>query len=258
MHFTPRFPEYAVYTDESGTRERCLVYGGLYVPIPFVTAAEQRLDEFCSTHGFAGREMSWKKCSRAETPRYAEFACLLWELNGTLGPIDFRALVVDVTLNPINHPSYVSNTEEGFYKFYHHFLCKSTEKAARFGQRFDLYVADTPDSYPHRTEILEKTVNGALRKALAANFDGANVIRQAPRASRLHQLADILLGAVSYTENRSQTAPNHKRAICAAIEAHVGWPLSRDFKPAVRPFNIWRFASRGNRRWGPGASGYVR
>jgi hypothetical protein len=258
MSSKPRFSDYVVFTDESGTRERFLIYGALYVPAEFAPAVEEWLEEFCRRNGFGAREVSWKKCSRAETSRYAVFTSQFWEMNAAVVPMDFRSLVVDTKANPVWHPSYVSTREEGFYKFYHHFLCKSTEKAAWFGQRFLIYVGDTTDSYGHRTEILEKTVNGALRKAVAANFERVEVVRQAPRMSRTHQLADVLLGAVSYTENRAATAPNHKGAICAAMEARIGRSLSRDFKPTERPFNIWRFAARGNRRWGAGSSGYVR
>jgi hypothetical protein len=253
-----QFQDYAIFSDESGTRERFLTYGAIYIPEDCRLAAEERLEQFCITNGFGARELSWKKCSKREVERYGHFASLLWQLNADEVPIDFRSLVLDTVSNPLKAPAFGCNTvEDGFYRFYHHFLTKSTEKVAGFwARRFTVYVADTEDSYQHRTEILVTTVNGALRKALAANFEKADIRRVVPKANRLHQLADVLAGAVSYRKNQAGR-PSWKGHVAAVIEEHVGGSLEQDFGPEERPFNIWWFAARGKRRWAPGSRGWV-
>jgi hypothetical protein len=103
---------------------------------------------------------------------------------------------------------------------------------------------------------LSTTISGGLRHRLGANFEIADVVRGAPKALRVHQLADVLLGAVTYSLSRAETR-SPKAAIVERIEARLGRSLTGDFFPNVRPFNVWYFSAIGTHRWAPGSSGTV-
>lgn len=250
---------HVAFTDESGVGERHLAFGGVFLPASRVAICENALDSFCAGSGFAGREMSWKKCSKGEVDRYCQFALKLWEINESTGPLDFRSLVVDTERNPLKHPSSGARSEEaGFYKFYHFFIRCSVEIVAPEATRIFLNVAVTPDRYPYRTEILSKTIGGALKAQLSGDFEVAEIIRDTPKMNRLHQLADVLTGAVTYRlSKRDPKGRSHKRLICETVEQRIGKLLDRDFMPPERPVNVWSFAERGTARWAKGAWGTV-
>ena len=127
--------------------------------------------------------MSWKKCSKGEVDRYREFVNHFWSLQDALR-WEFRALVIDTKLNPLKHPaSNAPTAEAGFYKFYHFFLTSSIQIVAPDARSVKLHVAEIQDQYKHRTEILGKTVAGALRKVLPSTFEIATVNRALPRTS---------------------------------------------------------------------------
>lgn len=248
---------YTAFSDESGTSERYLVFGGVFLPTGLISEAEAALSEFCEGTGFATREMSWKKCSRGEVDRYVQFASLLWELNERVCTVDFRSLVVDTRQNPLRSGEFKCATDEaGFYKFYHFFLTKSFAIVAPEADEYEVVAGSTSDQYPHRTEVLTNTVSGALRKLFGDDVKVREVQRASPSQARLHQLADVLLGAVSFRYNRYDgNAP--KSAVCHAIEERAGRTLSKDFRPRSRPFNVWAFTGSGRSRWVPGSAGRV-
>jgi len=241
-----------VYSDESGLGEQYIVYGAIYVPSEHLSAVEKELEDYCQNNGFGGRELSWKKCSKREGRRYAEFAELFWDLASRFN-IEFRSMVVDTHLNPLKHEGSGATTEElGFYRYYYLFLTRSTMFAAPGAKKIRLHVADLEDQYQYRTEILSKTVSGKLKELLPGSFEVADIDRSSPRDSRVHQLADVLTGAVSYRLNGRSS---HKERICAAVEEQLGQRLDEDVLPNVHPFNIWGFAAKGQDRWTRGSTG---
>jgi hypothetical protein len=248
---------YTVFADESAVRERFLCYGAVFLPTGLVEEAEKCLAEFCSRRGFGDREMSWKKCSSAEVDRYSEFAQLLWEINDRCCVCDFRALVVDTKQNPLRGGAFrCTSDEDGFYKFYHFFITRSLAIVAKDATEFDLVVGAADDQYPFRDEILDKTISGSLRKLLAQEITVREVQRAHPNQARLHQLADVLLGAVSYRFNRFERS-KPKTGVCDTIESRLDKALTDDFRPGERPFNVWAFAGKGKSRWTEGARGSV-
>jgi hypothetical protein len=248
---------YVAYTDESGTGEQFLCLGGIFLPKENVKPLEAELEKYCKARGFLDREVSWKKCSATKVKRYMEFAAFFWDLQVACGPLDFRALVVDTHRNPLRHAAWKCNTDEdGFYKFYHHFIAGSFGRVADRAQKWEIVAASLEDQYAYRTEILGTTTAGALRAQFQTAATVTEVRRADPRQARVHQLADLLLGAVSFRFNRPKLE-GHKQALCEAVERRVGRTLSKDFFPSVRPFNVWTFAPIGSARWAKGSRGEV-
>ncbi len=250
---------YAVFSDESGLGERVLGYGGTFALGASVEAFEEALEAFARSCGFAEKEFSWKKCSSNELDRYKAFVDMFWQLQGTERLLDFRAMLVDTSTNPLRAPAWGCNTEEdGFYKFYHFFITRSLENVATRSQCLDLRIAILPDQYPYRGDILGKTVAGRLKDEFGSGTLVTEVNRKTPKMARIHQLADVLLGAVTYRAGgRDPRGQSKKLPLCEHIESRVGRPLDHDFLPNERPFNVWFFASTGSSRWGKGARGTV-
>lgn len=246
---------YSIFTDESALRERYMGIGAILVPTRKIAVIEEALETFCARHGFKGRELSWKKCSQGTVDRYIEFVALLWSLVDA--PWDFRCMVVDQTRYPLKAPVYKSHTaEEGFYRYYHTLLTRSIAKVAPHEPPYRLHVAFTSDQYPYRSDILQRTVGGAVGRALGRDWRLVEIVREPPKKYRIHQAADILLGAVTF-RNNGRGAGEHKTKLMNAVERHVGKRLDRDFIPGERPFNVWFFARAGDRRWAKGSRGRV-
>lgn len=244
-----------VFSDESGIGERFVCYGAVVVPSDEVEGLEAGLEGFCSEVGLGEREMSWKKCSPRETDRYCGFADRFFEAQDTCRSLDFRSLVIDTERNPLKDPYWRCETDEdGFYRFYHYFITKSLEVLYTRVDACTIILGSADDQYPFRTDILTKTVAGELRRHFGVEYEVIDLSRDRPKASRIHQLADVLLGAVSYRMNERES---HKESICALVEGRVDKSLRERFYSSERPFNVWHFTRRGDERWAEGSSGRV-
>lgn len=256
MEELPRPECYVVFSDESGVGEPVLGFGGTFIPGSAVEEAERVLEDFAQSRSFGQKEFSWKKCSRNELDRYKLFVDKFWELQEAGVDLDFRALLVDIRKNPLTKEPSSSSDEEGFYKFYHFFITRSLEQVGARAPCVDLRVAVLEDQYPYRTEILQKTVGGRLKEEFGDSTIVTEVLRDTPKMARLHQLADVLLGAVTYrVSGRDPKGTSRKRPLCEHVEARVGRRLDTDFFPSERPFNVWFFSSSGQTRWGKGSKG---
>jgi hypothetical protein len=241
-------------SDESFIRGRIVALGAILLPTRLLPQADAVLQSYCQRHGLEAREMSFKKCSAGEADRYVGFVDQFWDLRARGVPVDFRAMVIDTRRNPLKAPQYGCETDEaGFYRMYHQFITCSVGKVAPGATHYELVVARTDDSYAHRSEILGKTVSGALRQRLGTRFGVCDLTRDNPAKSRTHQLADVMLGAVTHVYNPTGSA--HKLPIRELIQARVGRSLDSDFLPSERPVNVWHFASRGRARWASGSQG---
>lgn len=249
---------HTVFSDESGLSERFVSYGAVLLPTSLVEPAEAILDQFCEENGFGDRSLSWKSCSKGELERYRFFADAFWDAP-ELEQADFRAMVVDTRKYPLQHPASGANTrEQGFYRFYHWFLVGSIKNVLAEGTRFELIIAPRSDQYPFNKEILESTLAGALRRDLPDSFESSAIAISNPKLSRIHQLADLLLGAVSYQFNRRTRDPkgkSHKKILHDHVRHRVDRDLDQDFLPNDRPFNVWGWTPKGSKRWVRGARG---
>jgi len=244
---------YTIYADESGLTERFLAYGAILLPTAETDRAEETLQGYAEPTLYRGREFSFKKCSKGEIEIYKGFAGHFWTMQNSFH-IDFRAMVVDTRQNPMESTQFGCNSwEDGFYKFYHHFLFQSARIVAPQSKKFHLVVGNKTDEYPHRTQILETTVKGALSRVFGADYDVFELERGQPKDKRLHQMADVLLGAVTHRLNKGDMRPGHKCELRNYVQSKVGKELSWDFMPGERPFNIWSFTAKGQKRWAPGS-----
>lgn len=249
-----------VFADESCLSERCMGYGAIFIKDEYYDELEKHLEFYTQTNGINNREMSYKKCTTSDIDRYIGitklfFDYLVEKYNQKKEWIaDFRSLIINTETNPVKFNN--NSWEDGFYKFYFHFLTRSlnliTENRA---YEFELNIADKSDSYPYRTEILQTTIGGAIRKNYGDKCILHEIERGNPKQSRIHQMADILLGCVTYRFNNKEL--ENKAKLVEYIESRIGNSLNYDFLPHFRPFNVWGWTSKNQERWVKGATGYV-
>jgi len=248
-----------VFTDESCLNEQYLGYGGIFIQEDCYIELESLLENYAINNGFTEREFSYKKCGKADVDRYIGFTKLFFDFlikknnENNEWVADFRSLIINTLTNPIKFGD--NSWEDGFYKFYFYFITRSISYIPNVSNaEFELNVADKTDSYKFRTEVLQITTSGALK----GNYPKSTVNeikRDRPKQSRVHQLVDILLGCVTYRFNGKDS--DNKKALVDYFELRIGTPLNKDFKPDIRPINVWGFSSRGQRRWVVGATGVV-
>lgn len=252
-------PIFKVFTDESGLTEQYLGLGGIFIEDIVFWDLENRIEEYANDNGYRGREFSYKKCKKTNIDRYIGLVELFFNFIKEMKPkygdhmVDFRCKIINTTTNELQRTE--KSEEEGFYKFYHTFISASLGSLDKKGKDFELNVADKPDAYKYRTEILQSTIGGNLKAQFGEKCTLSEIERGNPKNVRVHQLADVLLGAVTYRFNNRDS--DNKRAYVNRIEELVGKRLTDDFKPYERPFNVWAFASRGQKRWVDGATGVV-
>jgi len=249
-----------VYTDESCLNEQFLGYGGIFIKEEFYNELETLLQEYAVNNGFEGREFSYKKCRQPVIDRYIGVINVFFDFlitkyragNGWVA--DFRCLIVNTRTNPIQLTE--KTWEEGFYKFYFHFITRSLFNITRkYDTVFELNVADKTDSYKFRTEVLQIVTSGALKGHYGNQCIVNEIKRDSPKQSRVHQLADVLLGCVTYRFNNKSN--ENKEDLVQHIEKRIGTKLDIDFKPKDSPINVWGWTSKGQKRWVEGASGFV-
>lgn len=248
-----------VFTDESCLNEQYLGYGGIFIREDNYNELELLLEDYAVKNSFSEREFSYKKCSKSDIERYIEFVKLFFDYlikkksENKMWVADFRSLIINTETNPIKFLD--KSWEEGFYKFYFYFITRSISYIPKDTfTDFELNVADKTDSYKYRTEVLQITTSGALQKNYPTCIVN-EIKRDRPKQSRVHQMVDILLGCVTYRFNGKDS--DNKRALVEYFEKRIGTSLNKDFKPNIRPINVWGFSSKGQKRWVKDATGIV-
>jgi hypothetical protein len=249
-----------VFTDESCLNDQFLGYGGVFIKEEFYDELEGLLEDFAKKNGFEGREFSYKKCRQPVIDRYIGFISVFFNYliakykagNGWVA--DFRSLIINTQTNPIQLTE--KSWEEGFYKFYFHFITRSLFNITNsYNTEFELNIADKTDSYQFRTEVMQITTSGALKGHYGEKCTLNEIKRDNPKQSRVHQLADVLLGCVTYRFNNKSN--ENKEELIQFFEKTIRTKLNIDFKPNNRPINVWGWTSKGQKRWVEGANGVV-
>lgn len=249
-----------VYTDESCLNDQFLGYGGIFILEKYYVELENLLNNYANSNGFNARELSYKKCSKTDIDRHIGITKIFFDylqkkkMETNHWVADFRSLIINTKTNQIHLNN--ETWEVGFYKFYFQFITKSIFNLSYTNDtEFEFNIAEKSDSYKFRTEVLQNTITGALKKRYSNKCTVNEIKRGKPKESRVHQVADILLGCVTYRFNNKNS--ESKENLVKYIENRINSNLNLDFKPIERPFNVWGFSSRGQERWVKGSSGVV-
>jgi hypothetical protein len=227
-----------IYCDESchleHDKQTAMVFGCIWAPKEIVPEMSIRLKELKADYRTAG-ELKWTKVS----PKNLGFYLSLVDWFFAEKEIHFRTLVIP-NKGALDHGTYNHGShDEFYYKMYFSLLNKvlSPDKA------YNIYldVKDTRSRFKVRK----------LREVLCLDkYDFTGQMIQQIRSIRSHdaqllQIADFLLGAVSY-RHRFLDSSEAKKSVVARIEHHLKRDLLQKTSLYEKKFNVFIWQPRGS------------
>ncbi len=225
-----------VYCDESchlpNDRQHVMVLGTVWCPIDKSHEVSVRLREIKMAHGLPPQfEVKWNKVSPAKLAFYLDYLDYFFDDDD----LHFRAWVADK--NGLAHATFEQSHDDWYYKM----LFGLLEPVIRPDARFRIYL-DKKDTRSARKV-------GKLHDVLCNNlYDFDRKIVERVQVVESHaveglQLADFLLGAVSYV-NRQLTGNAGKQALIARIRERTGYVLTRSTLLREAKFNLFLWHGR--------------
>lgn len=225
-----------IYLDESCHLENdgisVMTLGAIWCPQEKAREISMRVRDIRQLHGLAKDfEIKWTKVSPAKSAFYQ--AIIDYFLDDDL---HFRAVVIP-NKNLLDHGRFSQSHDDWYYKMCFTLL----ETIVDPTQHYAIYL-DIKDT---RSETKRSKLEEVLRNA---KYDGAgNIVRRVQQIrsheSELMQLADILIGAVSYT-NRGLTTGAAKLALIQRIQQRTQLSLTRSTWLREPKFNLLCWKSR--------------
>ncbi|MCF6155344.1 MAG: DUF3800 domain-containing protein [Candidatus Brocadia sp.] len=211
---------YNIYCDESCHMEndhlKVMVLGAVWCPIDKVKEISIRLRDIKKDHGFNPEfEIKWTKVSPAKMIFYREVMDYFFDNDN----LHFRALIVP-DKSKLRHKEFLQSHDDWYYKMYFDMLKVILSPKSIY--RIYLDIKDTRSA--------DKIAK--LHDVLCNNFyDFSRKIIERVQAVRSHeveilQLADLLIGAVSYT-NRGLSGNAGKDTLVTHMKERSQYCLTR-------------------------------
>lgn len=247
-----QFPtKHHVYCDESSTKSRFMVYGGIITSADNVPGFDALLAKWRSEKNMNG-ELKWTKVSKSKLAHYKSLVDLFFD-HAEKRHLHFKAVVFDT--DEIDYATYHKGDESlGFYKFYYYFLLyKFGPYASTDEHRLWVFLDQRSDATHIKLGTLRNVLAAGIRKKFSRTVD---VVRRVEaRVSHdcdLMQIADVLMGAVGFHCNGMDKKAGASPAKIALAEhickrAKLG-NLLLQTPMWKRHFEIWRFKFSGAKK----------
>jgi len=228
-----------IYCDESchlpNDREPIMILGALWCPLEKTREIAVKIREIKAKHGLKHNfEIKWKKVSPAKLSFYQDVVDYFFDTDD----LHFRAVVANK--QGLDHAGYNQDHDTWYYKMM--FLTLQTVLMPHNRHRIYLDIKDT------KSQVKVKKLKEVLRTS-QCDFD-KRIIERVQQVSSNEveqmQLADILIGAVSYA-NREKRGSRAKLALVERIRSRTGYSLMRNTLIAENKFNIFHWNPRGAR-----------
>jgi len=227
---------YNIYCDESchlvHDGQAAMVLGAVWCPVEKVREAAVRLREIKARHGFGPAfETKWTKVSLSKQQLYLDLVDYFFDDDD----LHFRALIVS-DKRKLNHGAFEGQTHDvWYYKMYFEMLKVLLSPQDKYRVYID--IKDTRGSA--RVKKLHDVLCNSLYDFRTSIVERVQIIRS--HESELMQLADLLIGAVSYL-NRGLTENAGKVALVNRIRERSGYRLDRATLLREQKFNLfsWR------------------
>lgn len=223
-----------VYCDESchleNDHQPVMVLGAIWCPLDKVHEISVRIREIKAQHGMKpGFEIKWIKVSPAKRQFYLDVVDYFFDDDD----LCFRALIVP-DKSRLQHGSFRQTHDEWYYKMYFDLLKVILSPEGRY--RIYLDIKDTLGA----TKIVK------LHDILCNNmYDFSREIIERVQLVRSHevelmQLADILIGAISYV-NRGLIGNTAKVALVERMKQRSKYDLTRTTLLREEKINLFRW-----------------
>lgn len=223
-----------VYCDESchleNDHQSVMVLGAIWCPLDKVREISVRIREIKAQHGMKpGFEIKWTKVSPARRQFYLDVVDYFFDDDD----LRFRALIVP-DKSRLEHGSFRQTHDEWYYKMYFDLLKVILSPEGRY--RIYLDIKDTRGA----AKIVK------LHDILCNNmYDFSREIIERVQLVRSHevelmQLADILIGAISYV-NRGLIGNTAKVALVERMKRRSKYDLTRTTLLREEKINLFRW-----------------
>jgi len=227
-----------IYCDESchleNDGQQAMVLGAVWCPLEKTAELSTHIRRIKVRHGLSPHfEIKWTKVSPAKIGLYADIIDYFFEEPD----LHFRALLVP-DKSKLRHDLFEQSHDEWYYKMYFDMLKVLLDPNAQY--RIYLDIKDT-----HGAAKVSK-----LHDVLCKNlYDFSREIIQRVQTVRSHevellQLADLMIGAVSYA-NRNLSTSSAKCSLVEQIRRQSRYSLSRTTLLLERKVNIFRWRASG-------------
>lgn len=224
-----------IYCDESGHLPNdgnpVMVLGALCCPNDKTREIARRLREIKAAHGFApGAEVKWAKVSYGNVALYRALVDYFLDDDD----LRFRALVVS-DKSRLRHDRFRQDHDTWYYKMYFDLLKLLITPHAQYRIYLDIKDTRSAQKIAKLHEVLCSNAYDFSRRVIA------RVQSVESRHVEQLQLADLLIGAVSYA-NRNLSTNAGKVALVARLREKTRYTLTRSTLLREEKFNvfIWR------------------
>jgi hypothetical protein len=229
--------EYNIYCDESchleNDRQKAMVLGAVACPKDKTLEAFKHIRAIKTLHKLNELfEIKWTKVSPAKVKFYSDL--IEYFFNEKF--LSFRALIIP-DKNILDHAKFSQDHDTWYYKMYFNML---------------KVMISPEDTYNIYVDIKDTRGNDKIRKLhdILANehydFDKKIILKIQQVHSHeieLLQLADLLIGALSYVNRELETSPA-KNKLVTLIKDKTGYSLTRNTLYKEAKFNLFAWRPR--------------
>jgi hypothetical protein len=229
--------EINIYCDESchleNDQSNVMVLGGITCPDADKRKTFERIRDIKQKHKLAKDfEIKWTKVSESKINFYLDLVDYFFDNES----LRFRALIVPEK-NKLRHRDFSQSHDQFYYKMYYDMLKILLNPAFQYNIYLD--VKDTNGA--EKIKKLEDLLGLFLKKKYCLNKPIIKRIQEVrSNEVELLQLADLLIGAVSYL-NRGAGINKGKLKIIDYIRKKTLHPLDCSTLPAENKFNLFKW-----------------
>lgn len=227
-----------IYCDESchleNDHQECMVLGSIWCPVDKTKEISKRIRDFKENNGLDRNfEIKWTKVSNGNIKFYLNLVDYFFDIDH----LHFRVLIV-TDKSTLDHTAFNQTHDDWYYKMY-----------------FDMLKAILSTEFTYRIYLDVKDTLGARKVVKLKNvlcksiYDFSGDIIERVQLVRSHeielmQLADLLIGAVSYV-NRNLSTSDAKLQIVRRIQDLSGFSLKKTTLLREEKVNIFIWTGKG-------------
>lgn len=211
---------YKVYCDESGINPDSNFYfmGSVWIP---AEKTKEFINEYYSrvkaTYTSNPQHLKWTKVPSKSDSFFMKMYLILIDLFFEKEYIDFRMICVHKSEYDISSKFYHNGDgETGFYKLYYHLLCYNLQIKNKYHIRLasrNISLKQSNMSCGERLDILKESLNNKIFSKNKVK-PVISVEHRNAQDKLLIQLADVLMGAVSFHYNNNHLENTAKEGKC--------------------------------------------
>lgn len=229
--------EYNIYCDESchlpNDNSDIMVIGGISCPKEKAKAVHKAIRDIKEKNGvYRFAEIKWTKVSKSKFEMYRDLVDLFFD--NTF--LHFRA-VVALNKSQLNYAKYNLSHDDLYQRIYYLMLREMLD----IGNQYYVYVDIKDTKGAEKINQLKQVLNSVASYFYDETVENIQLLRS--DQTQLMQLADLLIGAVSYA-NRGLEGNSAKLALIKYIEEKATRSLTMTSPKAESKVNIFRWLPR--------------